>query len=121
MQLPEPDLLEPKLFPALDCLLAQVFWTTIPIPCTGTGSPQPGLGRNEHAVIRVKRLANELLGDIRPIGVRGVDEIDAELRQAFEGSDRFVLVERRTPNAGASDAHCPKTEAMDLDVATNLE
>jgi hypothetical protein len=83
--------------------------------------PQPGLGRNEDAVIRVQILPDEPLGDIRPIGVSGVDEIDAELRQALEGSDRFGSVKRRTPDAGASDAHRSEAEAVDLDVATDFE
>ena len=83
MQLPESDLLKTQPFPAFHRLLAQIFRTSIPLPCIGTRSSQPGLGRNEHAVIRVKRLADELLRDIRPIGVRGVEEIDTELGQAF--------------------------------------
>jgi hypothetical protein len=64
---------------------------------------------------------DKLLGDIRPVGVRGVDEIDAKLRQAFECPDRLGPVKGRTPDAGAGDAHRPEAEAVDLDVATNLE
>ena len=115
------DLLKPEPFPAFDGLLAQVFRTTIPIPCTGTRSPQPSLGRNEDAVIRVQRLVDKLLRDLRPVGVRGVDEINPKLRQALEGSNRFGSVKRWTPDAGASDTHRSKPKAVNFDVATNLE
>ena len=80
MQLPEPDLLKPEPVPAFDCLLAQILRATIPIPCTGTRSPQPALSCKEHAVIRVKRLADELLGDIWSIRIGGVDKIGGPRR-----------------------------------------
>jgi hypothetical protein len=40
VELPKLDLFEPKPFPALDSLLAQVFGTAIPLPDTSPGSPQ---------------------------------------------------------------------------------
>jgi hypothetical protein len=43
----------------------------------------------EDAVVRVQRFADKPLGDIRSMGLRSVDEIDAELRWAFEYSNRF--------------------------------
>jgi hypothetical protein len=64
---------------------------------------------------------DELPRDIRPVGVRGVDEIDAKLRQVFECPDRLGPVEGRTLDSEAGDAHRPEAKAVDLDVATNLE
>jgi hypothetical protein len=63
-------------------------------------------GPFENSVIRVQCLADKLLGNTGPVGVRGIDEIDAKLRQAFECPDRLGPVKGRTPDAGASDAHC---------------
>jgi hypothetical protein len=39
-----------------------------------------------------------MLGDIRPVGVRGVDEINAKLRQALERPDRPGAVKGWTPD-----------------------
>lgn len=58
VQLPESDLLKPEPLPAFDSLLAQVVRTSIPVPLSRTGSPQPSLGRDEDAVIGVEREPN---------------------------------------------------------------
>ena len=79
MQLPESNLLQPEPFAAFDCLLTQVFGATIAFPLTRTGSPQSRLGSDKNTVIGMKCLADELLGDMGPIGIRGVDEIDPEV------------------------------------------
>src|SRR5690242_20363065 len=72
VQLPESDLLQPEPFAAFDCLLTQIFGATIAFPLTRTGSPQTRLGSDKNTVIRMKCLADELLGDMGPIGIRGV-------------------------------------------------
>ena len=51
---------------------------------------------------------DKLLGDIRPVGVRSVDEIDAKLRQAFECPDRLCPVKRRPLDAGPVMRIAPK-------------
>jgi hypothetical protein len=60
-----------------------MFQASVPFPFPRTGSPEPRLGGDENSVIRIERLADQLLGDIGPVGVGGVDEIDAKLRQSF--------------------------------------
>ena len=37
----------------------------------------------------MQRLADQLLGDIGAVGIGGVDEVDAELRQALQRADRL--------------------------------
>ena len=64
---------------------------------------------------------DKLLGDIQPVEVRSVDEIDAKLRQAFECPDRLGPVEGRTQTRGPVMRISPEAETVDLDVATNLE
>ena len=52
-------------------------------------------------VVGMERLADELLGDVRAVGVGGVDEVDAELGQARAG--------RRSPRRGpAAGPRCPR-------------
>src|SRR6476469_5125673 len=82
---------------------------------------RPCLGRDQHAAIRMKRFLDQLLGDIRPIGIGGIDKIDAELGQTPQGAKRLSAVGRRTPNARAGDAHGAEAEAMNQDVAADLE
>src|SRR4026209_2875322 len=99
VQLPESDLLQPEPFAAFDCLLTQIFGATIAFPLTRTGSPQSRLGSDKNTVIGMECLADELLGDMGPIGSRGVDEIESKLRNSLKGSDRFRSICRRTPDA----------------------
>lgn len=77
------DLLEPKPFPALDSLLAQVFWAAVSLPHAWAGAPQSALRGDEHAVIRIENLTDELLGNFWTVGIGGIDEIDPKLDKAF--------------------------------------
>src|SRR4029079_3059487 len=79
VQLPESDLLQPESFAAFDCLLTQIFGATNAFPLTRTGSPQTRLSSDKNTVIGIKCHADELLGDMGPIGIRGVDVIDPEV------------------------------------------
>ena len=63
-------------------------------------------------------LADELFGDIRPIRIGGVDEIDSELLNLLKGSDRLCSICGRTPDAGPGEAHRPEAETIDLDLTT---
>ena len=56
-----------------------------------------------------------------PVGVGGVDEVDAELGQAPQDGEGLVAVLGRTPDAVAGDAHRAVAEAGDLEVAADLE
>src|SRR5262245_33342927 len=98
-----------------------MFRPSVPLPFPGTRSPQPSLRRDENAVIGVERLADQPLGDLRPVGVRGVDEIDTQLWETFEGPGRLCQVNRRAPDAWSGDTHGAKAKAMDLDVAADFE
>ena len=69
----------------------------------------------------MKRLTDQLLGDIGSVEVSGIDKVDAELRQALQRADGLRPVGRLTPNAGTGDAHGAESEAVDLDLASNLE
>jgi len=51
--------------------------------------------------VGVKRLADQFVGDVWPVELRGVDVVDAQLNCAFEDGQRLVTVPRRPEHAGA--------------------
>ena len=69
----------------------------------------------------MERFADELFGHVGPVGICGIDEVDAKLGQTLQRADGLGLVFRRTPNAFSGDAHGTEPEAMDLDLAADLE
>src|SRR6476660_10028924 len=103
VQLPKPNLLHPELLAALERLLAQPLRPPIHLPYAGARALEPSLGGDQNAAIRLERLADELLGHVGPVRIGGIDEVDAEIGQALQR------------------AHGPGTEAMDLDLAADLE
>ena len=121
VQLPEPDLLDAQLLAALDRLLAQILRAPVHLPFAGSGTPETGLGGDQHAFIGMQRLVDQQLRHVGPVGVGRVDKVDAEIGQALERAQRFRAVGRRAPNARAGDAHGAEAEAIDLDIAADLE
>ena len=82
-------------------LLAQVRRVAERRPDARALPGQPGLGRDDDVVgVGVQRLADQLLGDVRAVGVGGVDEGDAEL----DGAAQHARPPRRGPSAVAPDA-----------------
>ena len=54
-------------------------------PVAGALPGQAGLGRDHQVVgVRMERLLDQLLGDLRAVGVGGVEEVDAELDRPAE-------------------------------------
>src|SRR4029077_11586974 len=64
---------------------------------------------------------DEQLRHVGPIGVGGIDKVDAEIGEPLQRAERFLAVRWRAPNAFASDAHGAKAEAIDLDITADLE
>ena len=56
-----------------------------------------------------------------PVGVGGVDEVDAELDRAAQDRLRLVAVGGRAPDAGAGDPHRAEAEAVDGQVAADTD
>ena len=83
---------------------------------------QPGLGGDDDVVgVRVQRLAQQLLGHERPVGVGGVEEGDAELDGAAQHPQRLVAVRGLAPDALAGELHGAVAEAYDGQVAAERE
>jgi hypothetical protein len=74
---------------------------------------QTGLGGDEQLLrIRVQRLADDLLADVRPVAVRRVDEVDAEVDRPAQYPDALGPVGRLTPDARSGQAHRAEAEAV---------
>src|ERR1019366_4290037 len=86
-------------------LLAQVVRSTTLTPRVRTDAQESGLGRDLDVPVRVERLADQLLGDVGPVGVGGVDEVDAEFHGAAQDRATLVGILRRSPNPFSGNAH----------------
>ncbi len=64
----------------------------------------------------MQRLGDQLLVDVRPVGIRGIEEIHAELHRTAQHAVRVRAVFRRPPNRGAADAHRAVAQAVHFQV-----
>jgi hypothetical protein len=122
VQLEEVDALEAEPAQRQLALLAKVLRATDRLPIAGARSREARLG-GDHEIVGVgmERLVDQLLGDRRSVGVGGVDEVHALLDRAPEHADRLVGVGGRTPHPFAGELHRPVPEAVDPQVAAQLE
>ena len=122
VQLEEVDRLEAEPAQAQLALLAQVLGPADRPPVPGPRPGQPGLGRDHQIVaVRVKGLVDQPLGHLGPVGVGGVDEVDARLDGAAQDGDGFVAVIGLSPDALPGQLHGAVAESVDLEVAAELE
>ena len=78
-------------------------------PPARTGPNKAALGGDQQVVrVRVERLGDQLLADIRAVRVGGVDQVDAEFDSSPEDGDRLVVVGRRAPDPRSRDPHRPE-------------
>ena len=98
MQLEQVDSLETETAQAQFGLLAQILRSAKRVPLIRTSSDLARLGGdNQLDEVGMESCTNQLLADIWPIGIRGVDEGDAEVDGAAQHADRLVAVTRFTP------------------------
>ena len=90
-------------------------------PPVRSGARQARLGRDAHVPVRVQRLADEALGDVRAVRVGRVDEVDPQLARPPQRPDRLAAIGRLAPDARTGDSHRAEPEAMDPEVAAYLE
>ena len=67
--------------------------------------------------IRVERLADEFVGHIRAVELRGVDVVDAEVDGPAQDGERFIVVARRAEDARAGKLHGAVADATDMERA----
>jgi hypothetical protein len=92
VQLPEVDRVEAETAQAHLAALAQEVGAPADRPSARPGAQQAGLRRDREAVVGVQCIGDELLGDVGPVGLGRVDEVDAQLGQPLEHRDRLVVV-----------------------------
>ncbi len=102
-------------------LLNEIFRPTERCPLIRAGPHQAGLRRDQHSVVRVNRLADQLLRDVWAVGVGSVDEVDADIGQTPQHAKHLVAIGRVTPDSASHDAHGAEAESVDRDVAADLE
>ena len=122
MQLIEIDTLQLQPSQALLAGGAQMLRSAVPFPGLTPRSHEPAFGRDDQAFrISVECFGNEPLVDLRPIGVGGIDEGDAELDSTYQHALRTRKIERLTPYPRAAQAHGAEPEAIHGRVATEGE
>ncbi len=62
----------------------------------------------------MKRLADQLVGDVRPVELRGVDVVDAEFDGAAQDGERLRAVARRAEHARTGELHGAEADTSDL-------
>jgi hypothetical protein len=103
-------------------LLDQIFGATHRHPDIRSGSSKTTLGRYHKTVaIGMERFLDKTFGNVRAIGIGGIDEIDAKFRKAPQRADGFVTVLWLTPYTGTGNAHGTETETMNGEITADLE
>src|SRR5262245_16217103 len=76
-----------------------------------SGPSQAAFGGDQQVLgIWIEGLGDQLLADVRPVGIRGIDQVDAELECPSQQRDCLVVVCRRAPDAGTGDPHGSEAE-----------
>ena len=102
--------------------LAQILGPTDRQPLVRPLPRQTALGGDDHAVrIGRQSFADDVFGDFRAIGVRRVNEVDADLDGALQDAPRFCRVFRVAPDALAGDPHGAEAHAVDGQIAAECE
>ena len=84
------------------------------VPPAGVVADRPDLGHDDEVVgVRVQGLADQLVGDVRPVVLGRVDVVDAGLDGPAQHGDRFVVVARRAQHAGTGQLHRAEADAPD--------
>ena len=60
-------------------------------------------------------LADEFVGDVGAVELRGVDVVDAQFDGPAQHGERLVPVTRRTEHSGPGQLHGAETDASDME------
>jgi hypothetical protein len=75
------------------------------------------LGHDVHPVaVREERLPDDLVGDVRAVGVGRVDVVDAQLDRGPQHLDRGRAVARRPEDAGPGELHRAVADPVEVEV-----
>ena len=122
VQLQQVDALDAEVAQVQLDLLAQELGAPDghPLPRTLPGEADLG-GDDEVVRVRVQRLADQRVGDVRAVGVGGVDERDAQFDGAPQHADRLRRIVRVAPDTLAGELHRAVAEPVHRQVAAERE
>jgi hypothetical protein len=95
-----------------------MFGAAVLDPFVRPGPLQAGFGRDQKVGwIGMERLGDETFGNIWPVGIGRVDEIDAHLHRSLKDGDCFGMIGRCSPDSGTRKLHRAEAESVNRDVA----
>src|SRR5947209_8504701 len=122
MKLIEIDFLHPQPAETAFALLPQILRAAVRNPRARPWPRQATLRRDHQVVgIWVERLGDQPLADLGPIGVGGIDEVDAEIDRAAEHALAFLAISGLTPDAFAGQPHGAEAEAIDGEITADFD
>jgi hypothetical protein len=122
MELPEIDPFLAQPLEAAVQLLAQVFGAAVHRPLVRSRALVPCLRRDDEPLgIGVQRLGDQLLGDVRPVGVGGIDEVDSQVDRPPKDTNRLAAIRWRTPHSFSSDPHGAEAHAIDGEITAESD
>jgi hypothetical protein len=111
VELKEINLLNAKATKTAFTLLAQVRRIAALNPGSWSGARETRLRRNgESRGVGVESLKDQFLGNIRPVGIRGIKKIHPEFNAALEHREGAVAIGGRSPHAWSRELHGPKAQ-----------
>ena len=69
----------------------------------------------------MKRLRNQQLTRVWPIGIGRIDQVHPQFHRALENPDRFPTIFWPTPDSIARNSHRTESEPIDRKVASDLK
>ena len=122
MELVQVDARELQSLEAPLASLAQVLGPSVRDPLRRARTQQTAFGRDDEAArVRREALRDQPLADLGPVGIGGIDEVDAELERATQHAARLGRILRLTPDAGTCDPHGAKSHAIHHEITADLE
>ena len=121
MQLPQVDRLDAEPPAAGMRLLDQIFRPAERNPDVRSGARKAALGRDMDLVVGRERFTDQLFGKIGPVGIRGVNEIDAKVGKPTERLQDLRAIGGRSPDSLAHNAHRAEAETIDVKSAADAK
>ena len=118
VELPQVDPVQLQSLQAGLELATKVFGPSILDPAIRTGALEAALGGDDQAGIGVQSLCDQLLGDVRAIGIGGIKEVHSQLDGPLEHADGFVTVSGWSPDAFAGQPHGAESHTVHREIAT---
>ena len=108
---------EPEPAEVVVHLRAQRLWQVAGQPAAPLVADHPDLGHDVHVVaVREERLPDDLVGDVRPVGLGRVDVVDAQLDRGPQHVDGGGAVARRPEDARAGEPHRAVADPVEVEV-----